>query len=275
MQALLDAGLMNGDVPDRDRPDHGREPRRHRPAGPRRQGAAGDDGADPPHRRPDDPAGDRWRPEGAVVKTAGFDSDGLRGHRAGLRRRAGRHGRGRGRHARRPATSWSSATRARRAVRACARCSPSPARSRAPASARTCCCSPTAGSPAARPACASATSRPEAVDGGPIALRAATATASGSTSPRARSTSLVDAQSLAAAREGFTPPAPKYTTGVLAKYRKLVGSAAAGRGLRLTRGSLARSWRRGPASRIRPPSPRLCPKSGQRVRMARRGAAAG
>ena len=40
----------------------------------------------------------------------------------------------------RPATSWSSATRGPRAARACARCSPSPARSRAPASARTCCC---------------------------------------------------------------------------------------------------------------------------------------
>ena len=34
-------------------------------------------------------------PEGAVVKTAGFDARRLRGHRAGLRRRAGRDGRGR------------------------------------------------------------------------------------------------------------------------------------------------------------------------------------
>ena len=33
---------------------------------------------------------------------------------------------------------------------------------------------------------------------------------------------------LAARAEGFAPPAPKYTRGVLAKYRKLVGSAAGG-----------------------------------------------
>ena len=38
----------------------------------------------------------------------------------------------------------------------------------------------------------------------------------------------VDAQTLAARAEGFTPPPPKYPTGVLAKYRKLVGSAAGG-----------------------------------------------
>jgi dihydroxy-acid dehydratase len=29
-------------------------------------------------------------------------------------------------------------------------------------------------------------------------------------------------------KAGFNPPTPKYTTGVLAKYRKLVGSAATG-----------------------------------------------
>ena len=42
MKALLDAGLLHGDVPDRHRPDDGREPRRHRAAGRRRQGAPRD-----------------------------------------------------------------------------------------------------------------------------------------------------------------------------------------------------------------------------------------
>ena len=39
---------------------------------------------------------------------------------------------------------------------------------------------------------------------------------------------LVDSDEFESRRSGFNPPAPKYTTGVLAKYRKLVGSAANG-----------------------------------------------
>ncbi|HEY6575363.1 MAG TPA: dihydroxy-acid dehydratase [Mycobacterium sp.] len=39
---------------------------------------------------------------------------------------------------------------------------------------------------------------------------------------------MVDADEFDSRKEGFSPPAPKYTTGVLAKYRKLVGSAATG-----------------------------------------------
>ena len=39
---------------------------------------------------------------------------------------------------------------------------------------------------------------------------------------------LVDDDELARRREGWAPPAPRYTTGVLAKYAKLVGSAATG-----------------------------------------------
>lgn len=39
---------------------------------------------------------------------------------------------------------------------------------------------------------------------------------------------LVDPAEFEARRAGFAPPAPRYTTGVLAKYRKLVGSAAIG-----------------------------------------------
>lgn len=68
---------------------------------------------------------------------------------------------------------------------------------------------------------------PEAVDAGPIAflrdgdrirLDVANQTLD----------VLVDDDELAARRTGFTPPPPRYTSGVLAKYRKLVGSAANG-----------------------------------------------
>jgi dihydroxy-acid dehydratase len=68
---------------------------------------------------------------------------------------------------------------------------------------------------------------PEAVDGGPIAflkdgdlVRLDVANAALDV--------LADADEFASRSEGFTPPPPRYTTGVLAKYRKLVGSAAYG-----------------------------------------------
>ncbi|MCB0932999.1 MAG: dihydroxy-acid dehydratase [Mycobacterium sp.] len=68
---------------------------------------------------------------------------------------------------------------------------------------------------------------PEAVDGGPIAFvtdgdRIRLDVANGTLDI------LVDAGELDERKVGFTPPAPRYTTGVLAKYRKLVGSAAGG-----------------------------------------------
>ena len=68
---------------------------------------------------------------------------------------------------------------------------------------------------------------PEAEDGGPIAfvqngdpirLDVAAGTLDVDVSPEV----------LAERAVGFTPPAPKYPRGVLAKYRKLVGSAAHG-----------------------------------------------
>ena len=68
---------------------------------------------------------------------------------------------------------------------------------------------------------------PEAVDGGPVAflrdgdkirLDVANATLD----------VVVDPEEFANRAEGFAPPPPRYTTGVLAKYRKLVGSAANG-----------------------------------------------
>ena len=67
-------------------------------------------------------------PEGCVVKLAGHEQRPPRGPRARLRRRGGGDGRGHARRRSRPATSSSSATRAPPAARACARCSPSPAR---------------------------------------------------------------------------------------------------------------------------------------------------
>jgi dihydroxy-acid dehydratase len=68
---------------------------------------------------------------------------------------------------------------------------------------------------------------PEAVDAGPIAFvkdgdRIRLDVGTGTLDL------LVDAAEFESRKEGFTPPPPKYPTGVLAKYRKLVGSAATG-----------------------------------------------
>ncbi|ORJ60021.1 dihydroxy-acid dehydratase [Mycobacterium simiae] len=68
---------------------------------------------------------------------------------------------------------------------------------------------------------------PEAVDAGPIAFvrdgdRIRLNVAAGTLDV------LVDDDEFASRREGFTPPPPRYKTGVLAKYVKLVGSAAGG-----------------------------------------------
>ena len=68
---------------------------------------------------------------------------------------------------------------------------------------------------------------PEAVDAGPIAFvvdgdRIRLDVANGTLDVA------VDAGEFDARKAGFTPPPPRYTSGVLAKYRKLVGSAAGG-----------------------------------------------
>jgi dihydroxy-acid dehydratase len=68
---------------------------------------------------------------------------------------------------------------------------------------------------------------PEAVDAGPIAFlehgdRIRLDVGKGTLDV------LVDAAEFDSRKAGFNPPAPKYPTGVLAKYRKLVGSAAQG-----------------------------------------------
>jgi dihydroxy-acid dehydratase len=68
---------------------------------------------------------------------------------------------------------------------------------------------------------------PEAVDGGPIAFVRDGDTI---TLDVAKATLDVDvsAEELARRAEGFTPPAPKYPRGVLGKYHRLVGSASKG-----------------------------------------------
>ncbi len=68
---------------------------------------------------------------------------------------------------------------------------------------------------------------PEAVDGGPIAFlrdgdRIRLDVSNGTLDV------VVDESEFEARKAGFTPPPPRYTRGVLAKYRKLVGSAAGG-----------------------------------------------
>jgi dihydroxy-acid dehydratase len=68
---------------------------------------------------------------------------------------------------------------------------------------------------------------PEAVDGGPIAF---VADGDPITLDMANRTLEVeiDDDELARRQNGWTPLPPRYTTGVLAKYRKLVSSAADG-----------------------------------------------
>lgn len=120
-------------------------------------------------------------PEGAVVKSAGFDSDVFEGtarvfdgERAAL-----------------DALEDGTITKGDAVViryegpkggPGMRRCSPSPARSRAPGWVRTCCYSPTAASPAGRRDCVSATSRPRRWTPGRSPF-CATATASAWTSP--------------------------------------------------------------------------------------------
>src|SRR5215217_5833835 len=68
---------------------------------------------------------------------------------------------------------------------------------------------------------------PEAVDGGPIAFVRDGDRIRLDIESRTLDV-LVDAEELSRRAEGWAPPAPRYTTGVLAKYRQLVRSAAHG-----------------------------------------------
>ena len=75
-------------LPDRHRPDHGREPRAHRPARSRRQGATRAERPDPPDRRHHDPAR-LAGPGGRGGQVGGLRLRRVRGHRKGFRARAG------------------------------------------------------------------------------------------------------------------------------------------------------------------------------------------
>jgi dihydroxy-acid dehydratase len=68
---------------------------------------------------------------------------------------------------------------------------------------------------------------PEAADGGPIALVRDGDRIRLDLAARTLDV-LVDDDELARRREGWVPLPPRYTTGVLGKYAKLVGSAAGG-----------------------------------------------
>jgi dihydroxy-acid dehydratase len=68
---------------------------------------------------------------------------------------------------------------------------------------------------------------PEAVDAGPIAFVADGDRIRLDVANKTLDI-LVDTAEFDSRRAGFTPPPPRYTRGVLAKYRRLVGSAAQG-----------------------------------------------
>jgi dihydroxy-acid dehydratase len=68
---------------------------------------------------------------------------------------------------------------------------------------------------------------PEAVDGGPIAFVRDGDRIRLDVANRLLEVDVDDAE-LERRRDGWSPPEPAYTTGVLAKYRKLVQSAAVG-----------------------------------------------
>jgi dihydroxy-acid dehydratase len=68
---------------------------------------------------------------------------------------------------------------------------------------------------------------PEAVDGGPIAFVRDGDPITLDVANRTLELE-VEADELESRKEGWEPAAPKYTSGVLAKYRKLVSSAAHG-----------------------------------------------
>jgi dihydroxy-acid dehydratase len=68
---------------------------------------------------------------------------------------------------------------------------------------------------------------PEAAEGGPIGLVREGDTITIDLAAR-RLELEVSAEELAARREGWRPPAPKYTRGWLARYTKLVTNASSG-----------------------------------------------
>ena len=166
-------------------------------------------------------------PEGCVVKLAGHERRRHDGPARVFESEEDAMAAVTGRARSTPATSSSSATRARPAAPACARCSPSPRRSSARASARRSRCSPTGASPARRTASWPGTSPPRRC----AAARSppsATATRSPSTSTPGASTSR---WRTTRSPRGSPPTSRRRrptTSGVMAKYAKLVSSASEG-----------------------------------------------
>ena len=227
MRALLDAGLLHGDTLTVTGRTMAENLAHIAPPDVDGKVVRAMSRADPPHRRPHHPQG-LARPGGCGRQVGGLRLRRLRGHRAGLRRRAPGDGRGRGGHASRPTTSSSSATRDPRAARGCARCSPSPAPSRVPGLGKDVLLLTDGRFSGGTTGLCVGHVAPEAVDEGPIAfvhdgdpirLDVANGTLD----------LLVDDAEMERRRaEGVTHPEPKYTRGVLAKYRKLVQSASTG-----------------------------------------------
>ena len=225
MKALLDAGLLHGDCLTVTGQTMAAEPRAHRPAGSGRQGAAGADESDPPDRRHhhsgrDAGAGGRRGEVGRLRLRR------VRGHRKGFRTRARRVGRARGRHdpagdvvvIRYEGPKGGPGMREMLAITGAIK-----------------------GAGLGKDVLLMTDGRfsggttglcvghiaPEAVDGGPIAFLQ---DGDGIRLDVAKGTLdvLVDSAEFEARKAGFEPLPPRYTTGVLAKYTKLVGSASGG-----------------------------------------------
>ena len=222
---LLEGGLLHGDAIDRHRPidcrGGGGGPRDARPGG----GAAARQ-PDQADRRPRDPQG---QPRARRLRGEGRRLHAPRAHGAGarLRQRGGRVRRRRRRRASAPATSSSSATKARPAGPACARCWPSRRRSSARASATRWPCSPTAASRARRAGLMAGHVAPEAARGGPIAAVRDGDPITIDIAARELRLDVADDE-VQRRLAAWAPPAPAFTTGVMAKYARLVSSASEG-----------------------------------------------
>ena len=230
---------------DRRRPDDRRDRRRRRRDA-RPEGRRADRAPAQADRRPGDPPR-LLAPDGCVVKLAGHERRLHRGPARVFDSETACYDAVRGPADRSPATSSSSATRARSADPGCRRC-----------------CSVTGAlvgeglgdigrAAHRRPLLGRdprADDRPRRARGGarrPDRARPARATRSSSTSTARPSTWRSRPTSSSAALADWTPPAPRYRGGVMAKYAALVGSASEGAvttGPRMTRATSAADDRR-------------------------------
>ena len=246
MKMLLDHGLLHGECPHDHRADRGRDPRRRarRAAAPGRTSSGRGRGRSTPQGHLAILRGN-LATEGAVAKITGVKKPEHDRPRARVRlaRRSCLEAILGGTDPER-ATWSSSATRGRRAARACARCSRRPRRSSARASATRSASSPTAASRAAPTASSSATSPPRRrwAAPSPSSTKATAVTIDADRAPApARGGRGRDR---APARRLDRRPRPATRRGVLAKYARLVSTAACGAvtdGRRVSAGSPARA----------------------------------